>query len=335
MGTVTVLLAEAVFILAACEYSVSAEDSLQNPVPGDGAMPVAWFVADTPWGEPSGAPARKAKTIKEGLSQIRAAYKSGAFADGKRAVVVIEGIINLAGEGVLSNKSLVSITGEDEYPPIVLRGGGSGGVLDGENQVRVLYVESNNVTIADGLTLTRGNSKTHNEMYGGGVYLEKSHLTMTGGTISDSTAELGSGVFIFEDKESKHSSFDMRGGTIKGGSGPAVYIDNGCFFTLSDSGLITENGPDGSTGEGGGVQINGHGTFFMLGGTIKGNRTTSYGGGVRVSGNSTFFMRDGLITENTAPDNCGSGVYVSKYGGVLIQTGGIINGNYGTPEIVQ
>jgi hypothetical protein len=348
--TVAVLLTGAVLLLAACEHSVGSDTpdkpapapgpgQGQEPGPGPGgeekpaAPSVIWFVSGT--ADPEGEPAGKAETLKEGLSQIKAAHEEGAFAGNKKAVIVIDGTVTPDGEGSLSNKSLVSITGAGEYPHLVLRGGEAGGILDGQNQVRVLYVEGNKVTIAEGLTLTRGNTTTLNEMYGGGVYLEKSNFTMTGGTISDCTALYGSGVALFEDEEGKHSSFKMTGGTIRGGSGSAVFVDSACVFTLSGSGLITENGLDGSTEEGGGVQVNEHGIFNMVGGTIKGNRATTFGGGVQINDKGAFFMKDGTITENTAPDDGGSGVCLHQDDAIFVLEGGSIRGNHGIPDIVR
>ncbi|MDR0878263.1 MAG: hypothetical protein LBN21_09430 [Treponema sp.] len=356
--TVAVLLTGAALLLAACEHtvdpdspnsSVPGQDQDQDPgqdhkpeqKPGDEGKPstgsVTWFVSEpeNPDEVPSGEPAGKAETLNEGLRQIRAAHKEGAFAENKRALLVIDGVITPDGEGSISNKSLVSITGAGEYPPLVIRGGEAGGMLDGQNQVRVLYVESNKVTIAEGLTLTRGNTATMNEMYGGAVYLEKANLTMTGGTISDSTAEYGSAVAVIEDGEGKHSAFKMTGGTIKGGSGSAVFIDSACLFILAGSGLITENGLDGSTKEGGGVQIAEHGIFTMAGGTIKGNRAAISGGGVQVDTNGGFFMKNGTITENTAPDNGGSAVHTARNNAIFVLEGGSIKNNHGFPEIAR
>jgi hypothetical protein len=332
-------------ILAACNplmntNSSGSQTSPENPgftpAPGNPGLPpvgvtspVTWYVSDSDI--PQGEPAGKAQTLKEGLNQIKSAHQKGAFAGNRKALMVINGTINAAKEAPLSNNSLVSISGAGNYPPLILRGGLSGGVLDGENQVRVLHVTNNAVTIADGLTLTRGNTKTHNENYGGGVYLEKSALAMTGGTISDCTAEYGSGVFIFEDKQALHSSFAMSGGTISGGSGSAVYIDQYCSFTLSGAGLIAGNGTDGSTPAGGGVQIEGYGSFVMDGGIIRGNQASATGGGVNVTAFSAFTMNGGTITENTAPS--GSGVFVSQYSAVFTQNGGTVSGNFGAPDI--
>jgi hypothetical protein len=282
--------------------------------------------------------AGEANTLKDALQHVKTAHKNGSFAGNKKAVIVINGTITAAGEGALSHNSLASITGAG-YPPVVLRGGDSGGVLDGEGQARVLYVTGQNtVTIADGLTLTRGNTTAHNEVYGGGVYLEGSTLTMSGGTISDCTADYGSGVHVCAYNKVEPNipgSFAMTGGTITGGSGSGVFVDHYSSFTLSGSSLIEKNGLDGSIDTGGGVMINGHGTCTMSGGTIRGNKATLSGGGVNVTAFATFTLSDGTITENTAPDGGGSGVFVSTYGAVFTNNGGDISGNHGNPDIVQ
>ncbi|MDR1983721.1 MAG: Ig-like domain-containing protein [Prevotellaceae bacterium] len=309
--------------------------TVTNPTPN---YLVAWYISSSDNVE--GSPAGTAQTMKETLNQIKAAKTNNKFAGNKKAVIVVNGTITPTTEGSLSNNSLVSITGVGIYPPIVLRGGTSSGKLDANDQVRVLYLINNNVTIADNITLTNGNTSTHNEVYGGGVFIEKSTLFMTGGTISNCTSMYGSGVFVGEDKQSEHSSFVMTGGTITGGkttkeqSGAGVYIDKDCTFTLS-GGFIINNGADGNTYSGGGVHVDGYAKFIMNGGEISGNRVKETGGGVNVVSFGYFEMTNGTITNNTAPDGRGSGVFVSQYGGTFIHTGGNISGNNGIPDIKQ
>jgi len=76
---------------------------------------------------------------------------------------------------------------------------------------------------------------------------------------------------------------------------------------------------------GGGVNIQGGGSFTMSGGTISGN-TAAYSGGVCVYGsNAVFTMSGGTISGNTA-QNSGGGVYV-YLGRFDKAAGGIIYGN--------
>ncbi|MDR0420813.1 MAG: Ig-like domain-containing protein [Prevotellaceae bacterium] len=301
---------------------------------------ITWFISTSTNAE--GSPAGTAQKMKDALSQIRTAKSNNSFANNKKAVIVVNGTITPTTEGSLLNKSLVSITGVGQYPPVVLRGSASGGILDANNSARVLYVMNNNVTIADNITLINGNTHASNELYGGGVFIEKSSLAMTGGNIKQCKALYGGGIYISEDKDSQHSSFLMNGGTISdcqtqgtastGGAG--VFVERYCSFTMV-GGSITNNGTDGKTDTGGGIFVNGYGVFNMSGGKINGNKASSNGGGVHVTGYGNFNMTNGTITENTAPDGGGSGVFVSQYGATFNQTGGIISGNYGNPDIQQ
>jgi hypothetical protein len=233
---------------------------------------------------------------------------------------------------------MVVISGVGYYPPLVLRGGNSGGTLDAENKMRVLNIAGNNVTIAAGLTLTNGNTVSAGEVWGGGIYVENTQLAMTGGAITNSKAGYGGGVFVNGyDRNGNPGTFTMSGGTISGcvtdnGNGAGVYLEFKAQFTLAGSGLIKDNGLDNKTQNGGGVYVNGNCEFIMSAGGISGNKAYNNGGGVANYGK--FVMSLGTITNNTAPAKGGSGVFTTQYGGVFTKTGGTVSGNNGAPDIV-
>jgi hypothetical protein len=78
-------------------------------------------------------------------------------------------------------------------------------------------------------------------------------------------------------------------------------------FTMN-GGIISGN----TSSQGGGVYVNGGGSFIMNGGVISGNTATGTGGGgVRVFG--TFTMNGGIISGNTTSGS-GGGVYLSNSG---------------------
>ncbi|MDR0755092.1 MAG: Ig-like domain-containing protein [Prevotellaceae bacterium] len=299
---------------------------------------LTWYISNS--NNIEGAPAGTSQKMKDILDQIKKAKANNKFTGGKKAVIVVNGIVNPTTEAGLSNNSLVNITGAGIYPDIVLRGSSSGGTLDANNKARVLNIIDNRVTIDGNITLTGGNTVINNQNFGGGIYIEKSSLEMIDGTISNCIALGGAGVYIANDKLSIHSSFSMKGGTIKdcttkgkaAKSGAGVYVDSYCSFHLS-GGLISNNGADGNTDDGGGVSINGFGEFTMSGGEISGNKANEKGGGISVSGYGIFNLSNGKITNNTAPVGGGSGVYISKYGAIFNQTGGTINGNNGNPDL--
>jgi hypothetical protein len=102
---------------------------------------------------------------------------------------------------------------------------------------------------------------------------------------------------------------------------------NGGVFVLK-GGVITGNsrtdpGSSGGAGMGGGVRVEGSGTFTMEDGMITGNSAIRRGGGVLNGG--TFTMKGGVIFGNSA--DIGGGVSNVDDSNVFIMEGGRIQGN--------
>lgn len=105
--------------------------------------------------------------------------------------------------------------------------------------------------------------------------------------------------------------------------GQHISVGSGASFTLCDcstGGVLT----GGSGGSGGGVYVDGGGTFTMTSGNIAGN-TAAAGGGVYVDDGGTFTMESGSINNNKATSGGGGGVMVNK--GTFTLSGGSITGN--------
>jgi hypothetical protein len=161
---------------------------------------------------------------------------------------------------------------------------------------------------------------------------------MYGGTITNSAAEYGGGVYI------KGGTFNMYDGAITGckantDDGGAVYVQSGAFNmyggTISNctavwygGGVCVDGGSfdmyDGtisgcSCNYGGGVFAYNGGSFRMHDGTITGCKGNSMSGGVTVFSGGSFVMDDGVIT------GCNGG----NYGGAVYASGGcsfVMNG---------
>lgn len=102
-----------------------------------------------------------------------------------------------------------------------------------------------------------------------------------------------------------------------------ISVGSGASLTLCDcstGGVLT----GGSAAKGGGVYVDGGGTFTLTGGNIAGN-TANAGGGVYVNKGGTFTMEGGSIYNNKATAGGGGGVMV--YEGSFTMTGGSITGN--------
>lgn len=142
---------------------------------------------------------------------------------------------------------------------------------------------------------------------GEGLFVgQNGELTMTGGTITDSseTNPWGIGIGIIEGRVT------MTGGKIENQTRCGVTLAGGTFEMSGDA-VISNCGGNNS---GGGIWIGG-GTLTMTGGTIE-NCNATWGGGVYVGAGSTFNMSGGSI-ENCKASADGS----SAFGGGIYNAG--------------
>ncbi|GHT48067.1 hypothetical protein FACS1894102_0240 [Spirochaetia bacterium] len=274
-------------------------------------------------------------TVSKALALIKTGYNENRE-DGRTATIVIDGTIRGSGN-YNTSKSMIEISGAGNYPPIILKGGKSGGVLDAnvpdDGDGRIMYIDNNHVTLESGLVLRGGHS-----IYGGAVIIgghgseSAGEFIMRGGEISGNSAALGGAVMIY------NGSFKLSGGIIKNNhsaktfsaeklKGAAVYVCGGATFYM-EGGEIKNNG-NTDTDEGGGVAVDERGVFNMKGGYMSQN-TAKNGGAVYIESLATFTITAGIVSGNIA--EAGGGVYVSDYGAKLSENGGTITGN--TPDDV-
>jgi predicted outer membrane repeat protein len=127
----------------------------------------------------------------------------------------------------------------------------------------------------------------------------------------------------------------LRNITLKGvsnNSAPLILVDGGTV-TLETAGIVRGNRNTHSPGYGGGVAVQGDGTFYLDGGEIRENLAYGYGGGVYVE-NGAAFLRGGSVYLNTAGSGGGVGIYrrASAFPRALVQLSGttVIEGNTAT-----
>ncbi|GAA4012220.1 hypothetical protein GCM10022631_25090 [Deinococcus rubellus] len=134
---------------------------------------------------------------------------------------------------------------------------------------------------------------------GGGVLVDRTTLTMTGGTVTGNTAVNSGGGIGLNNTDS----------TIQGG-------------------VISNNTVSGLTDGGGGIRIFSTSKLTLSGGEISGNTTARTGGGVLVGGEIT--MTGGTIKNNVVTDSAAhqGGGGVRLYAGTkMTASGGTISGN--------
>lgn len=165
---------------------------------------------------------------------------------------------------------------------------------------------------------------------GRGVTVNGGAFTMNGGTIANN---VDGGVVVTGDEETGNSgSFTMNGGKIVGNSairGGGVFVIESDF--TMNGGVVSGNI---ATDCGGGVMINGRGSFQMNGGRISGNTARS-GGGVCATGSGfnghvffvgVFAMSGGGISGNCA-DEAGGAVFLDGGGAMIVRGAPVVYGN--------
>ena len=160
-----------------------------------------------------------------------------------------------------------------------------------------LYADKSTVTISGGtISGCEGN-------LGGGLYADKSTVTIRGGEISRCRATTGGGLYA------DRSTITISGGIISGcdvstGAGGGLYADNSTLTIKG--GTISEC----SAGTGGGLYAINQSTLNISGGTIENNRA-AYGGGVALIGSTINPITHWTVDGNKA-DNTGGGIYLEN-----------------------
>ena len=140
------------------------------------------------------------------------------------------------------------------------------------------------VFVKDGtFTMSGGKVSDNTADKGGGVYVQKGTFTMSAGKVSGNTADKGGGIY------GEQSGYDrgvikISGGEVSGNTATSIYTAGGGIYskyqlTVSGSAQIKDN--NAPNGEGGGIAIPFHGIFDFTGGTVSGN-TAKQGSGIYV-----------------------------------------------------
>lgn len=216
------------------------------------------------------------------------------------------GAINTSGTLTVSGGTISSNTAD--------RGGG-------------IYASSTTSTVNLSSGSITSNTATNSSSSGGGIF-SYGTINITGGTISNNTAEAtGGGVWVAK-------KLTMSAGTITnntaGGAGGGItitYQTSSASVATISGGTISNNTAGAS---GGGIFVHSSSslksTLTYSVATISGNTADNLGGGIYSSTDSTTTINSGTITNNTATTSSGGGIASE---GTLKITGGSITKNTG------
>ena len=247
------------------------------------------------------------------------AGNGGALNVGEAADIIGEAPVILTGSAALTGNRAVSVEGEDNT--------GRGGAIHCATDVEI---NSGNVAIS-------GNTARKD---GGGIFQSsESTFTMTGGTISNNTAETGNAGGIWANDititggsfsgNAANGTTDGEGKTVNG-KGGAIYTKTGASVSITGTTL------EGNQAYQGGAVYDQAATFTVTNATMTGNTAIKNGGAVYVSSKQTdngavktgsFDMTGGTITGNQSPEGAvstGSGAELNFSGDVTV------NGNTAT-----
>jgi len=186
------------------------------------------------------------------------------------------------------------------------------------------------------IAIIRDCSATQN---GGAIYMGGGTLTMSGGMITQNTAQNGGAAYL-----AGTGSMSISGGTLTTNTaavnGGAAYLAGGTL-EISGTATITAN-----QAQNGGAAYLANGTVTVSGGTLSNNQATENGGAAYLGG-GTLTIEDGTLSENKAINGNGGAAYVqggdfiindgtvtactaAQKGGAVYVSGGDANVNGGT-----
>ncbi|MDR2965153.1 MAG: DUF5018 domain-containing protein, partial [Treponema sp.] len=239
-----------------------------------------------------------------------------SISEGKKITLTNDGVrkITLGENGsmftVSDSGTQLTIQGNSPTNTLTLQG------KEDNNAALVTVSSSGAFTLGANAIITDNKRLTTSSHNGGGVYVESGGaFTMTGGSITNNTADRGGGVCV-----TGTGIFNMDNGIISGNSANSggggvvlwnIPVSGGRGFIMNNGSITnntTSNTSINTTNYGGGGVVVQSGTFTMYNGTISGNSSAYNGGGVSTTGgNARFVMDSGTISSNTAA-NRGGGV---------------------------
>ena len=271
-------------------------------------------------------------TLSRGKTTIKSKDKDNKMTISMAGITVTgKGtVLNLGADGYDQKLTIERNTG---FAAITVSGGATANMyehvtlqdLDRQSTVNAcVKLEGNSVFNMHGGVIQNCKSQ-----YSGGLYADKSTVTISGGTISGCEGNLGGGLYA-----KNSSTIEISGGEISrctAGTGGGLYADrstitisggiiSGCdVSTGAGGGLYADNSTltikggtisECSAGTGGGLYAINQSTLNISGGTIENNRA-AYGGGVALIGSTINPITHWTVDGNKA-DNTGGGIYLEN-----------------------
>ncbi|HFD13117.1 MAG TPA: hypothetical protein ENJ32_11720 [Crenotrichaceae bacterium] len=187
----------------------------------------------------------------------------------------------------------------------------------GFDKFRIMRVDKgtltlNKVTIENGVADFKGNGPFAPGVYGGGINIIDSTVTIESSTITGSTATTGGGISATE------SDLNIIDSYISYNEGGGINTDKSTV-TIQNTNITTNRGHIG-----GGLSLN-RTTLTLTNSIVSGNSVDSYGGGIDGQ-YSTFTIDGSTISNNVAGTYDGGGIHLGD--GVLTLSSSTVSDNF-------
>ena len=183
-----------------------------------------------------------------------------------------------------------------------------------------IYADTAAVTISatEGVLPPSISNNTAASGHGGGFYIDKGSVTVSGGSLSGNRAPEGFGGAIWAGSAAVSVSGETAFSSNSAQSGGAVYAGTGAV-TVTDGSLNN----NGAFADGGAIYASG-GSVTLTGVSLTGNLAANGSGGAVYAGTGAVSVTGGSLRGNQAPAGNGGAVYADR-GSVTI-SGGTLGG---------
>jgi hypothetical protein len=247
----------------------------------------------------------------DGLTSLREAIAYAEIKDGDD-IITFDIPKTDPGYDAVSNKYTITLAGTQLVVNSSVQINGpadSGVIISGNNASRVFYINERPSPVTVGfsnLTIKGGKAPARED--GGGIYNNRSDLTLTGCTVSGnasgSDTNAGNGGGIYNDRytvtliNSTVSGNTTGTGEHNGGDGAGIYTQQGTVNINNSTVSDNTTGSGGTSGGNGGGVFNNAGTVNLRSSIVAGNGVSAFGTGTDLRG--TFNSQDYNFVQNTS-----------------------------------
>ncbi len=227
--------------------------------------------------------------------------KSGTYS-GYTSTLILKQGVNVYGGFAGTEASLQERVLDTQTPSVISGASMNSSVVKAPTGVT-------NATVFDGFTLTGGTgTQVSSVLYGGGIYVAGTGLTISNCRLDTNSATRGGGIFAVSGAITNIHNCTVTGNSATNGAG--IYFYNGECLNSVVTGNVT------GCSYGGGIEVGSHGDCLIQGTEVSHNTCSLRGGGIFIDTLGTPAIEDCDVHGNKAKD-FGGGICASASSPVI------------------